>query len=414
MAAAPSGAEPEGFAGPNDHWHFHSGICLVAGPTGSQEALGFDGSITQRQCGERKGRWVANSGYLLHVWTVPSYTDPLGVFAHMNPLLTCGDGDVLHRRSGHHESVQAAVIRQVRGVVLLGGALLTAAIAACARVVTRQLVRPEQAATLDHKSPFLKAHLRSGYVYVLQEWSWSDSSGTVSGFGTLYDTDRHPVGPAARVTLPRDSAALFETNVSHLSGSAVALTVMAGVTAAVAIGCAFNPKACFGSCPTFYAPDSSGRSVLQAEGFSASIAPALEASISMRFTAREPRGAGIFRCGSRTKRSRRTSFATPISLSRRGRRMAASSRRRAASFDPPRRSLRRQLQRARRRLPRRAGRVRRTRAVHCRRLERPRRPRDDRPRVHARASRSPRRRRHGAPVAHDHIPHISGARVHGE
>jgi hypothetical protein len=167
---------------------------------------------------------------------------------------------------------------RVRGVVLLGGALITAAAAACARVVTRQLVRAEQAATLDHKSPFLKAHLRSGYVYVLQEWSWSDSSGTVSGFGTLYDTDRHAVGPAARVTLPRDSAALFETNVSHLSGSAVALTVMAGVTAAVAIGCAFNPKACFGSCPTFYAPDSSGRSVLQAEGFSASIAPGLEAS----------------------------------------------------------------------------------------------------------------------------------------
>ena len=167
---------------------------------------------------------------------------------------------------------------RVRGVMLLGGALLTAALAACARVVTRQLVAPEQAATLDHKSPYLKAHLRSGYVYVLQDWSWSDSSRTLSGFGTLYDTDRHPVGPAARVTLPRDSAALFETNVSHLSGSAVALTVMAGVTAAVAIGCAFNPKACFGSCPTFYAPDSSGRSVLQAEGFSASIAPALEAT----------------------------------------------------------------------------------------------------------------------------------------
>jgi hypothetical protein len=56
------------------------------------ELLGFDGSITQQQCGERKGRWVANSGDLLHVWTVPSYTNPLGVFAHMNPLLTCGDG----------------------------------------------------------------------------------------------------------------------------------------------------------------------------------------------------------------------------------------------------------------------------------------------------------------------------------
>jgi hypothetical protein len=167
-------------------------------------------------------------------------------------------------------------VRDVRRVILLGGAVV--ALAACARTVTRQLVTPDQASTLDHKSPFLKAHLRSGYVYVLQQWSWSDSSHTVSGFGTLYDTDRHPVGTPTGITLPRDSVALFETNVSHVSGSAVALTVMAGVTAAVAIGCAFNPKACFGSCPTFYAPDSSGRSVLQAEGFSASIAPALEAS----------------------------------------------------------------------------------------------------------------------------------------
>jgi hypothetical protein len=167
---------------------------------------------------------------------------------------------------------------RVRRVVLLGALLIPVALVACARVVTRRLVAPEHAATLDHKSPYLKAHLRTGYVYVLREWAWSDSSRTVSGLGTLYDPDRRAVGAESTVTLPRDSVALFETNVSHLSGGAVALTVMAGVTAAIAIGCAFNPKACFGSCPTFYAPDSSGRSVLQAEGFSASIAPALEAA----------------------------------------------------------------------------------------------------------------------------------------
>lgn len=162
--------------------------------------------------------------------------------------------------------------------MVLCGAAVAVAIGACSRVVARSLVAPDQASTLDHKSPYLKAHLRSGSVWVLERWSWSDSSNSMSGFGTLYDTDRHAVGNPTAVTLPRDSVALFETNVSHMSGSAVALTVMAGVTAAVAIGCAFNPKACFGSCPTFYAPDSSGRSVLQAEGFSASIAPALEAS----------------------------------------------------------------------------------------------------------------------------------------
>lgn len=92
MSNAPNGSEPEGFAGPNDHWHYHTGICLVGGPNGVQEALGFDGSITHEGCTARKGRWIANTGHLLHVWTVPTYTNPLGVFAHMNPALTCGDG----------------------------------------------------------------------------------------------------------------------------------------------------------------------------------------------------------------------------------------------------------------------------------------------------------------------------------
>ncbi|MGH7617894.1 MAG: hypothetical protein ACREPM_11745 [Gemmatimonadaceae bacterium] len=89
MAGAP---EPEGFAGPNDHWHYHTGICLVRGPNGAQEALGFDGSITQDGCKAKSGNWVATTQYLLHVWTVPGYSNPLGVFAHANPALTCGDG----------------------------------------------------------------------------------------------------------------------------------------------------------------------------------------------------------------------------------------------------------------------------------------------------------------------------------
>ncbi len=88
----PGGSEPEGFAGPNDHWHYHTGICLVRGPSGSTEALGFDGSITADSCRAKQGQWVATTQYLLHVWTVPAFTDPLGVFAHMNPALTCGDG----------------------------------------------------------------------------------------------------------------------------------------------------------------------------------------------------------------------------------------------------------------------------------------------------------------------------------
>jgi hypothetical protein len=88
----PNSKQPEGFAGPNDHWHYHTGICLVSGPNGTMEALGFDGSITEAACRTRTGNWVATTQYLLHVWTVPGYSSPLGVFAHTNPALRCGDG----------------------------------------------------------------------------------------------------------------------------------------------------------------------------------------------------------------------------------------------------------------------------------------------------------------------------------
>jgi hypothetical protein len=53
------------------------------------------------------------------------------------------------------------------------------------------------------------------------------------------------------------------------------LATSAVIGAGVAIACAADPK-CFGSCPTFYA-DSAGEHVLEAEGFSYSIAPLFEA-----------------------------------------------------------------------------------------------------------------------------------------
>jgi hypothetical protein len=90
--ATPGSAQPEGFAGPNDHWHYHTGICLTAGANGAMEALGFDGSITEESCRTKGGNFVAMTQYLLHVWTVPGYSSPLGVFSHTNPALTCGDG----------------------------------------------------------------------------------------------------------------------------------------------------------------------------------------------------------------------------------------------------------------------------------------------------------------------------------
>ena len=76
-----------GFAGPNDHWHTHSGVCL-SGAT----ALGSDGSITEPECTAQGGRFFDVDISMTHVWTVPAYTSPLGVFSHDNPAITCNDG----------------------------------------------------------------------------------------------------------------------------------------------------------------------------------------------------------------------------------------------------------------------------------------------------------------------------------
>jgi hypothetical protein len=147
---------------------------------------------------------------------------------------------------------------------------------ACAPTrLRRTVVPPSQASTLDQKSPYLKAHLRTGYVYVLDSWQVDTSGTLVIGRGSLLTPNRS-VESQGEFQLPVDSVALFETNLLQRGGAVTALSVMTGITAAVTAVCIADPKTCFGSCPTFYVDDSAGR-FLHAEGFSASIAPALEA-----------------------------------------------------------------------------------------------------------------------------------------
>ena len=97
----------------------------------------------------------------------------------------------------------------------------------------------------------------------------------VSGEGELFGLARETMGSGPfKVAL--DEVALLETNVVQRSPGAVALAVITGVSVAVTAFCISDPKACFGSCPTFYVSDGKN-TVLQAEGFSSSVAPSLEA-----------------------------------------------------------------------------------------------------------------------------------------
>ena len=166
----------------------------------------------------------------------------------------------------------------MRWTLPVAAALVFAGAASCRSVLTlkRQLLPPAQASAVNPQSTYLKAHMRSGDVYVLSGWQLDSVARTVSGTGRRLDRNRQPDSAATHV-LQLDSVALFESNVVVPHGSISALAVITIGSAAITAACLSNPKACFGSCPTFYVGDSASSQV-QAEGFSASVAPALEAT----------------------------------------------------------------------------------------------------------------------------------------
>ncbi len=83
---------PAGFAGPNDHWHRHTNLCV----TFAKGAIGIpyppDSDVTKAQCSALKGMFMRRTFWMLHAWVVPGWTSRTGVFAHANLDLHCADG----------------------------------------------------------------------------------------------------------------------------------------------------------------------------------------------------------------------------------------------------------------------------------------------------------------------------------
>jgi hypothetical protein len=78
--ASPNGP-PVGFAGDFDTWHNHRGMCFVDG------ALAREDLPRASDC---EGTWIDGGDlWMLHVWVVPGYENPDGLFASTNPKL-CG------------------------------------------------------------------------------------------------------------------------------------------------------------------------------------------------------------------------------------------------------------------------------------------------------------------------------------
>jgi hypothetical protein len=70
---------PDGFAGPNDIWHRHSGLCFENG------WLAMENVPSSNECA---GQWLNGSDlWMLHVWVAPDVANTAGLFAARNNAL---------------------------------------------------------------------------------------------------------------------------------------------------------------------------------------------------------------------------------------------------------------------------------------------------------------------------------------
>jgi hypothetical protein len=73
-------AGPDGFAGPDDHWHRHFGLCFDQAGLLQREYLN-----SPRRC---DGLYLNGSDmWMLHAWIVPGAANTWGMFAPLNPQL---------------------------------------------------------------------------------------------------------------------------------------------------------------------------------------------------------------------------------------------------------------------------------------------------------------------------------------
>jgi hypothetical protein len=83
---------PQGFAGTNDVWHYHTDVCFTTVGGHVDTPFGADTTVTKAMCDTVHGALIDRTAYMLHLWVVPGYESPQGLFSHLNEALTCRDG----------------------------------------------------------------------------------------------------------------------------------------------------------------------------------------------------------------------------------------------------------------------------------------------------------------------------------
>lgn len=165
--------------------------------------------------------------------------------------------------------------------LLLKFALLLFLFSQCIPSVKRELVIDTVPSdNIKEGALSLKVHMKDGSLYMINLWSVNDSDNILKARGDHYDYNRKLIESSidSSFKINLDDVALFETNkITGLEGKVAGMTLIMVPSTIVTIICIVDPKACFGSCPTFYAWNGT-KMKLMAEGFSSSIARAFEKS----------------------------------------------------------------------------------------------------------------------------------------
>ncbi|MCC5915818.1 MAG: hypothetical protein JJU02_00685 [Cryomorphaceae bacterium] len=129
-----------------------------------------------------------------------------------------------------------------------------------------------------YQGQYIKLHLKNGDLYILNDnWKVNNHTDEVEGVGKHFDRNRKLVGQG-KFNVPVNQIVLYETNDISGDGTSAriaALGIITLINAYVTAMCLTNPKACFGSCPTFYLEDIDNVHYSDAEGFSNAISPTL-------------------------------------------------------------------------------------------------------------------------------------------
>lgn len=130
------------------------------------------------------------------------------------------------------------------------------------------------------ETPFFKVHLKNGDVSLLENWEMTATQDSLNGEGQLFDFNRKQIHEG-KISLAVNEIAIIETNQIEVlkekeKSVITSLSILTGINLIGDVLCFSNPKACYGSCPTFYIQDQQLVRSAAAEGFSSSIAPSLE------------------------------------------------------------------------------------------------------------------------------------------